>query len=382
MTLKVKTISWRIILAIAVSVGLLATASNAQETATYQSEYSAYNQAVENGDREAAERHGRAAWQLAEETLGDHQVTGVLAFNYGQLVIFSNAEDARAALRRAKKLREDGLVELPEIDLDLFLAYSEFAFNRQRLHQTNRLRETLLAVEASGISTIDTATMWLHLAAADFKNKRYKQAILAAEKAENTFTNVAPEQYQQIGNAIVIAGAAKIIPFPRKIEDVVDAHENFERAIRLFPPQKDFESFDLVLAQAYGWFSAADAAIGTMGFDHREVIPENDRPPLPPLFAVPPDAPKTCNVEWESRPPLKYPTGANIRGYIGAVIAVFDIGDDLLVHNPRILTEVPIKTFSREILKNMDKWKLKSPPSSHPYCRQNLSTTFHFIIVN
>ena len=376
MTISVRTIGWRNFFTVLIISGALVSAAVAQEPPTYQSEYNAYNQAVENGDRDAAERHGRAAWQLAEETLGDHQVTGILAFNYGQLVIFSNAKDARTALRRANKLREAGLVDLPEMDLNLFLAYAEFVPNRQRPRQTRALREALLAVEQSGVITTDTATMWLHLAIREFQYKRYDEAVIAGEKAEAAFDQVAPDNFQQKANAIVIAGAAKLTPVPRKIETVESARRDFHRAIFLFPAQEDFESFDRVLAQAHGWSAAADAALGVLGKSQEEI---NKGSPGP-WFKLRADRPDNCNVEWESRPKPRYPSVAAGRGYIGAVMVVYDLGDDLAVHNPRVLSEVPVKTFSRDVLKNMKTWKLKSPPVDHPACRQLRTTQFTFVI--
>ncbi len=347
----------------------------AQEEPRYLSEYKAYTQATEDGDSEAAKRHGYAAWQVAEEMLGDNKLTGILAFNYGQLVIFSNTEAALTALRRAKELQDAGLVELPSNDLTLFLAYAEFESNRRRWRQANKLRDALEAAEQAEVVTVEIATMWLHLASSDFESKRYKDAIASASKAEQAYKLSSPDSIQPRANAIVIAGASKLIPFPRKLEDVVSAHTDFGRAIRLFSPQKDFESFDPIFAQALGWWAASDAAIATLGKDHGEVI-EAPSSPVPPAFEIAADAPEDCGAEWEVRKPPKYPRTASI----GAVIAVFDLGDDIYVHNPRILSEVPVETFSKDVLRSMKKWKLKSPTVDHPNCRKNLVTQFTFVI--
>ena len=361
--------------------GIVIEPAQAQDDPVYLSEYKAYLQAIEAGDSEAAERHGYTAWQVAEEALGDNQLTGILAFNYGQLVIFTNTESALAALKRAKALHDAGFVELPSDDLNLFLAYAEFSPNRQWRRQANTLRSALIAIEKAGITTSDTATMWLYLAASDYQSKRYKDAVESAGKAERAFEISSPENYRQKANAIVIAGASKVIPLPRKIEDVVSAHGDFERAIRLYPPQKDFESFDPILAQALGWFAAADAAIGTLGENHGEVL-DGVGGPMPPVFEVDADAPQDCGIEWEKRPPPKYSNLANYRGYFGAVMVIYELGDDVNIHNPRILSEVPVNTFSKDVLRSMRGWKLKSPPVNHPGCRKNLMTQFTFVLVD
>ena len=371
---------WARLLTVMLLFAVSAQASAAaQGDPAYLAEYKAYSAAIDAGDREAAVRHSYAAWQDAEEALGDHELTGILAFNYGQLVIFTDAKNARSALKRAKKLAEAGAVDLPSADLELFHAYVEFAANKQRNFQAGNLHSALLDIEETGIVNADIAVMWLHLAASYFKKEQYPDALDTATKSEHAFEASAPENHSQRANAIIIAGASKLIPFPRKLDDVIAAHEDFSRAVRLFPPQKDFESFDPVLAQAHGWFAAADAAIGSMGEDHKETVPRG-KGPTPPMFEQSPAPSAGCGSQWDERLPPKYPSAANRRGYIGAVIAVYDLGDDLSVHNPRILVEVPVETFSKTVLKSMEKWTLKTPPADHPACRDNRTTQFTFVL--
>jgi Gram-negative bacterial TonB protein C-terminal len=372
------------IAALAAAAVTIMGAARAQDDPAYLAEYKAYNQAMSAGDREAAERHGLAAWQAAEEALGDNQLTGILAFNYGQLVIFTDPKAARTALRRAKKLQNDGVVELPETDLNLFLAYAEFAVSDGRWRQANQLRNALIAIEEKGAPTnSDIATMWYKLAFSDFSRKRYKHAIESASKAETAFLVSSPENYRQRANAILIGGAARLLPFPLTVDNTQAAHNEFSRAQNLFPPQKDLDSFDPLLAQILGWDAAADAVLGSLGeedYPDHENIDQNDPTQYySPIFEQEEKSDEECGVGWDRDPP-KYPSQAGWKGYIGAVIIGYNLSDDTLVHDARILAEVPTKIFGDAVLSNMETWRLAAPISNDPACRLNRLAHFTFMM--
>jgi hypothetical protein len=372
------------IAALAAAAVTIMGAARAQDDPAYLAEYKAYNQAMSAGDREAAERHGLAAWQAAEEALGDNQLTGILAFNYGQLVIFTDPKAARTALRRAKKLQNDGVVELPETDLNLFLAYAEFAAASKRKYRADDLREALIAIEDNGAPVNeDIATMWLHLASSDFASKRYHDATESASKAERAYKASAPNNYRQRANAILIIGAVILDPLPRTVESVQAAHNEFVRAWELFPPQKDLDSFDSVFAQTIAWDFAAGAALTTLGEDHypdhNNEGWEGHRGYFQPIFQEEVITNKECSITWDHAP-LEYPYQAQSKRYIGAVIIGYNIGDDDVIHDARVLSEVPLKTFSSTVLKSMKLWRPKGPIPDEPACRKNRMAYFSFVL--
>ncbi|NOX94076.1 MAG: hypothetical protein GXP04_02965 [Alphaproteobacteria bacterium] len=374
----------RHIAAIVIAVTVLTpNIANALEDPAYLEAYKAYTQAMNDGDREAAERHGFAAWQAADEALGDNQLTGILAFNYGQLVIFTNSKAALPALRRANKLHQKGIASLPEADLKLFLAYAEFAVASKRKYRADDLREALIAIEDNGAPVNeDIATMWLHLASSDFVSKRYHDASECASKAERAYEISAPDNYRQRANAILINGAVKLDPFPRTVENVQAAHNEFMRAWELFPPQKDLDTFDGVFAQTIGWNFAADAALTTLGEDtypdHKNGDKEGHNTYSKPIFQKRIKTTVECNIAWD-RVPLKYPYRAQGSDYTGAVIIGYNIGGDELVHDARVLSDGPLKVFSDAALKSMASWRLVNPIPDDPACRENRITYFSFM---
>lgn len=136
------------------AIGLaLSVLGGAAQAADYVVEYRAYNEALAGGDHAAAARHALAAWKAAEEALGDHKTTAVLAYNYGQLVLFENPEAALPALTRAKDLLEAGLVELPREDLNVSIAYAIFKVRGERKEFSEPLRAALVRRDESGAAS-------------------------------------------------------------------------------------------------------------------------------------------------------------------------------------------------------------------------------------
>jgi hypothetical protein len=354
------------------------------QTGDYREEYKLFNQALQAGDLQAAAAHGRAAWQAAETALGDDPLTGVLAYNYGQLVLYSDTEDAVVALRRANQLFEAGIVELPAAELRLYLAYAEFQANERRRRYADDLRDALLSLEPLGFQpSLDTASMWLQLATADMGNEEYEDAIASSSKAETQFRTVAPEENRRIAAAILISGISQLVPYPREIEDIEAAHNKFISGRQLFSAQRDIESFDDLFAELLAWDAAADAAVHSIDLDHypgHKGKSEAEFHGEIPLMLESGAELENCGVEWKKRPRPRYPNSASYRGYIGAVLIAYDLGDDLKVHNPRIIAEVPKDEFSDNTLRAIRNWELAAPPKDDIACRTNLITQMTFVI--
>ncbi len=372
----------RLIVACAAVLAAGLFSQSVAETPDYMAEYKLHSEALANGDRAAAIEHGKAAWEAAEAALGDHKLTATLAFNYGRLIALSDPATARAPLRRAQELLDAGIGELPQSEVRAYLAYAEYIAGKTRSRAAKELREALLALEAEfGEPTATDVVMWLDLAKGELKKKRYSGAVEAAEKAEAAIAILWPDNIDKMGEALLLQGIATLVSFPRTIEDVLAATGLFGRVILLYPPQKNFETFDIILAKAIAWDAAAGAA-----FRSHSKKPEDqskyDAAGAEPryYFEYSPNLPDDCGVEWEKRIPPKYPNTPLYRGYIGAVMVVYDLGDDLVVHNPRILAEVPANAFSKKVRNNIRSWRLKAPSVDHPACRTNRMAQFSFVI--
>lgn len=361
--------------------------SAAEDPEPYLVEYRAYNAALASGATEAAARHARAAWEAAEQSLGDHRLTAILAYNYGRLVVFSDAGQAHAALERASQLGEAGIADLAPGELRLYGDYARFEAGGLKRRDADRLRETLTAIGLDGADiNPDLAPMWLRLASHDALEERFRKARESAAMAESAILKAAPDSIHARANAIAIGGIARLVPHPRKVTDVQAAHNEFSRARRLFGPQEDIDTFDPLLAKIMAWNTAAWSALGAMG---KEDFPDHDDPdeagaePAPPTFRYQADPAIECGtVAWARRDAPNYPATPLRKGYIGAVLVGFRIGDDLAVHDARVLAEVPNATFGEAALRAVRQWRVAAPATGGPECNRNRLTFFRFIIEN
>lgn len=360
----------------------LSAGARAQEPAQqpqHALEYLLYRQATDAGDGAAAEQHAYAAWRAAETELGKTGVTGKLAYIYGREIVMTDPNLALAPLQRAKAIIDAGLGGAPQGGLNLYLTYAQFALSDAKKRDTEPLRNALLAAEQSQDRRVpDEIAMWLNVANAELDRENYEEAASAAGKAESDILVFAPDDNVDMAKVFLARGIATLMPKRRTLEDAITARENFENGRLLFPPQKNFETFDPAFAKLAGWSAAANAVILTKG--GKDAAPSKSRAHDAPLFAPAPGQPLDCLIKWKDKTAPKYPPGAIQKGYIGAVIVVFDLGDDDAVHNPRILAEVPSDTFSDAVLKAMQSWRLAAPPLKMPGCRTNVTAQFTFVI--
>jgi hypothetical protein len=369
----------------------------AAQDKTYLEEYRAYTAALEAGDKEAAARHGYAAWQAAETELGEHELTAVLAYNYGQLVLFSDTQRAAEALKRASAIHQAGIAALPETELQLYLAFTDFALNKKVNRFRKNLRDALLAVEQEGVDpTPDIAAMWLFLASGDLEDRNYEEAKTNAAKAAAAIETAAPNQKRELASALLVRAVATILADTESEKGILEANRLLVDASRLFPVQESIETFDPMLGQIMAWNYAADALFHTNESYENYVgratrIRLNSREDLTPVDdhgflsfdydeifdkQLPMEE---CGIEWEERKPPSYPTKALNRGYVGAVMIGYHL-EAGKVRNPIIISEVPRAEFGEVALKSTADWRLKKTPSDHPDCRENFVTSFSFML--
>lgn len=312
--------------------------------------------------------------------------------------MFSDAENAAKALRRAEALRAEGVADLPVSELRLYLAYAEFALDGGASRKRNELREALFAIDAEGYPpSYDTAAMWSQLATADLFDKRYDAAFESAVRAETAIATVSPENYRRRAEMLLVGGIAKIVSRSSKANDLIMANQLLVRGGKLFPAQESIDNFDPVLAQIIAWNNAAGASLMTLSNIQAErfvyasriklASPDNDYAEATNTFlgfdtsAIFPKEldQETCGIEWVEQEPPNYPREAENKGYIGGAVIGYNFGDDTKVHDAVIISEVPSDKFGQTALDSMAEWRLARAPLDHPDCRSNYIFFFSFV---
>ena len=269
------------------------------------------------------------------------------------------------------------------------------AIARNRIKSTNDTRSALkekLAAQKAADPAASEATVAALGDLASYQASRRPEAgtdeadayLAEAEKLD-------PPDNGALVNALTLAGAVRIAGSRRTATDIAEAVVLLDRAIALFPPQKDIDHFDKALATALVWRSTLDAVVnsytGKPIFKLGSRLAKTDD--LKAAFEraqesySPPDSvwesvrPESCqNLEWAARPP-SYPRDALIKGAIGAAIIGYDV-DAVHVVRTVPLAETYNTGFAALAVKSMSSWKLKTPPP--PECRNNLITFFSFIM--
>ncbi|HEX7719018.1 MAG TPA: TonB family protein, partial [Woeseiaceae bacterium] len=328
-----------------------------------------------------ATAHAEAAWQAAEEALGDDAQTATLAYNYSRLVLFNDAHRARDALRRVNNLQEAGVSSLHAGELQLYSAYADFVVGGQRRRDADRVSELLTAWDTNRDLGSDLIVMWLNLGQAYLAERQFRRAQDTAERTEAVILETMPDNVHFRAQAVMINGVARLVTRNRTVGRTQAAHNEFSRAMRFFPPQKDLDSFDPLLARILAWDGAAQAALRSLGHDEYPDHSEPDYQELPrhPLF-VHEELADCAEIEWAEKSAPRFPSEELRRGTIGSVYVGFALGEDLRVRDVRVMAEVPASNFGDAALKALSGWRAEALPPGDPACHQNFVTRFTFAI--
>lgn len=365
--------------------------------ADYKSEYKAYDSAIAEGDLDGALAHGEAAWRQAEAALGETTTTAVLAYNYA--VLAATADPAKAleafdrAIAIAQKSGNEGAIPLAEAQLRRAEARLRSDFENKTF--ARELETFLSTFNSSGDDAIEAqASGWRTLAAAEIGFKKFDRAKAAADNGTAIAARLNPPMPRLQREILFLAGLSRIAGDIRKEEDIIEAIVLFDRAAQLFPPQKDIDHFDPLLAQIIGWRQSVGALANSYGSTPRiktgTRLPDGEdlksayelaisRSALEDLYKWETPVPPVCNTNdiWSERKLPPYPKSAARSRIIGAILVGYEV-DGVGVVRTVVLTDFSEAGFGDAAVASMKKWRLK--PDLDPACWKNNITIFTFIL--
>lgn len=363
----------------------IAIITAAQAQSDHVAHYKAYSEALEQGDLAAADEHAEQAWRAAEGTLGDHQTTAILAYNFANLVYYSRPGSAREPLTRVIELTGENSDLFGNESPGLMLLFVDAVEDKESRPKEKALRKALSDLEEQNPPpNLLAARGWLHVATREMLRSRYERSEKSADFSIRHYTPFKGPGESEVANAYIVGGITRVAGSSRNTTDLREAVSLFDQAIEMFPPQRSIDTFDSQLAIALAWQAAADAAA------HSDTSSKfhsgsrlNRRPPELDINARvrwengPPES-QACVMEWEERKPPKFPDSASEEGYLGAVVIGYNL-EAGKVHGARILAEVPAASeFGEVSLASMDEWRAsKEPPVE---CQSNALTTFKFVL--
>lgn len=356
---------------------LLLTGQMVVAAPSYLEEYQAYQAAFARGDVANALSHGHAAWQAAESELGDHDTTAVLAFNYARLAFThpDSAITAERAYARAMALTEAGKAEFDLSELAIALAEVQLYLRPDDRQQQRQLAAVLRArLQAKAPPSDVSAHAWRSLARVQMDRGAMGQAMESADQAADEAAKLTVPDTLLQRDALVLAGMARLALHRggRGRDRLQEAADLLERAIALYPPQTDIDSFDRSLATALllresisslkrsgrrGKYEEAPGAQGLIPVDHSRYA--------------------HCPDPTIHRVPVSFPREALQDGVVAAVLVGIDFGETA-VDRVVVLAEPSKGGFGEAAIKAIERWTIE--PGVPEECRTNLFQIVSFSI--
>lgn len=366
-------------------------------SADYKSEYKAYLAAFDSGDLAAATRFGEAAWRAAESELGDHATTAILAYNYANLISEFQPSNASEAYDRALAITQSGLGSLSIADLKIrsLEAKARASAGSSPKDQRNLIDglESLLETNAdlAAESPDVFARCWRTIALLRLNASQIPGARKAADLAVEFSTTLDPSESRLLAESLILGAVTRLTSRSVKGPEIIESVALLDRAIVLFPPQVDIDSFDRLLALAISWrlsVKPLSLALDEDAFltgsrlvsreDMRraaEAAQENSTPD--DFFSWVGRSTCAAALDWAKKTLPRFPTKALHKNNVGAIIVGYNV-DDTGVEHAVLLSDFPGTGFGEASLAALKEWRLKSPPA--PGCRKNHISYFTFEI--
>lgn len=299
--------------------------------------------------------------------------------------MFYDRQKAIIAYERALKLTQLGIGEIPLADIELHIAIARAELDFADRKAARKLRSRLAALDAETAVSESAARGWTAITLHEIEVEEFISAKESARSAVRAAANLEPNARTNrlLAKALIYGAIARVAGkrATRTETNVMEAAEMLDRAVPLFPPPRDIDSFDRILALAISWrasisslvesFRTNPSGLAADGADLSQALEYQSAKTRFELqnwiawqIARPPD----CKLSWIARLPPQFPQGALQDGIIGSTIIGYDV-DDTGVTRTVVLAEPVGSGFGRSAAASMQLWKLGSPPPES--CKRN-----------
>lgn len=365
--------------------------------ADYKSEYKLYNEAFAAGDIARAAQHGEAAWRAAEDELGDHAITAILAYNYGRLMAAYAPAKALEAYERALAITQMGIGSLDAQELQIRTGNMRLTLDIKNKEVAESLEALLSAAEQRSDPPTEALSLgWKTVAIHKSQRNKIDDANDAADKAIIHARALDPRDPRLLAETLILGATLRLARPYRSEDDIFDMVLLLDESFPLFAPQRSIHQFDTLLARAMQLRATAGALARSdelrpfvgRGSGSRLQTGENLRQAYDRAVAEndiysqvtwADGTPGYCTrtLVWADRPDPSYPRKAIQNSYIGAVIVGYDLSETG-VEKAVVLADADRAGFGDAVVKAMEKWTLGQ--TVPPDCRKNHLVYFTFII--
>ncbi len=331
----------------------------------------AFNDAVDSGDKTAIIETADALIAAALEFPGDPQAISA-AFEAGTYLCLSDA--CPRAIAAAPLMNGANTEDVTPALANLLVVYADWSAAQNKT--TDKAMMSALEAVAPETPTYLTISAFdryhLKKLEANDLNEVRKVAELGAGHLKPVW-NIVPANWASLELSAIAATFAR-----NRDTAVIDRLAKLE--VALYPyylaARKDQPELGTLYYQAYAWRYAVEAFYKSRGTRTDKAIKAasdyvtvETQKITDAYYADRARPPGRCSGGFRKAPEPRYPSSALREGYVGAVIAGFDIVDGKIA-NPRILAAVPDRQFEAVVLKSLEplEWYYDEGPDAES-CR-------------
>ncbi len=352
--------------------------------------YKAYRAALEQNDNKTATKQALAAWEAAEELLGDHKATGDLALNYANIMPnllvknpYKNYQTRAKAYRRSIELAHfyGDEAHIIEIQRRLYLADLDLTVTRHRISAGGRknksvgsvltLKNTKDAISDYNLngSTFDAD---LHVLYARYYqlNDKPEKAVEYSQKAINLFETRTDGYFSKYEFFVRIYKGDSHLSLSKKDEDIDQSiNAALEYQVVMQNLEGKLPAKHPFIREAFTGWMRTRSDIENAGMLEKaeaaglcECWPfENYKNKVVPLKRIPPIMPRNARRS-------------------GHVYVTFDVKEDGTTENIKAASASD-KVFEEPALKSVQAWEYsRLDAESDPENRKNISSKITFIL--
>jgi len=335
--------------------------------------YKAYRTALKDKDAKGALKHAKAAWEAAEEHLGDHKTTGDLAQNYADINSGLTVSDSQIkAMKRAMDLSSFYGADGNETYLQRGVQLLGYYATNAELRRSQKLAKELVSFsKENGLDrTIFYAeTLTLH-AATYITSRDGEKMKKLTEEAIDVFENPA-DDYQSAYP--IFAHLYKGFGHEYD-EEILEAALSYQKVMDSVG-KLEYETHPIV-GRALGRWSHMRGRLRRTGeLDNARAAGLCDCWPY--------DIERNESVKPLKRTPPRFPGRARRTSVSGFTIVQFDLDDKGNTINPKKIVSWPQGVYEEAALKSLKSWEYSPRVEGETDAdRKNLITTIRFNIVD
>ncbi|WOI54632.1 hypothetical protein [Parvularcula sp. LCG005] len=354
------------------------TISVAAETPEYLLAYKAYDQALQEGDKQAAILQSKRAFRLGQNVENiDKTTLFLLAQNYIDLTLWTPTQDTVDAIKLCLNLDEDGFNsgDYSRLELELMAAFTNSKLNpKQKFGPLQKAIEEAIAagVDEKSLIIIIAKLQVVETMLARGDNDAAYDYITPLYNLFRSTENVDRSLMAQTAmlRAVSMLSDIEHSPYSNHPFSVSDAYVEkikdgiiiLTNALSLYdkpaPTPDEIDPMPLALTM---WYSIARTYVGSFEIEamqDREFEGLRNPADLPELYQF---WPQECSdkVVWNREPP-RIPSVALRKAYNGVAFISYGFDQQGRAKDVRLISELPQKKFGQYAIEAAEGWSINA----------------------